>query len=211
MTHFPCDALLCGTGWEHGLDIFDTDLRIRLGLPYEKRLEHQEHRAKWEKLVGDADEEVLERFRMLRNPPEHHHIYEHRTPYRLYHTMAPLEDNTILFMNHVTAGAKLFVAEAQAIWAVAYWDKRIPLPSLQERERDVAHWIAWNKRRYLSMGELGNFAAFDSVPYVDKLFDEIGVKSHRRKGFLGNIFAPIKPADLGRVWEEYLEASQTLG
>lgn len=110
----------------------------------------------------------------------------------------------------VVAGAKLFAAEAQAIWAVAYWDKAFPLPSVAEREDDIAHMIAWNKRRYLSNGELGNFAAFDSVPYVDRLFDEIGVTSHRKKGWLGNMFAPIMPADLGKVWHEYL-ARQTKG
>lgn len=177
---------------------------MELGLPYPKSAELPQEAAKWQKLVGKADEEVLRRFVMLRHPPEHYHIYETRTPYRLYHTMTPLHDDSILFMNHIVAGAKLFAAEAQAIWAVAYWDKAFPLPSLAEREADVAHMIAWNKRRYLSNGELGNFAAFDSVPYVDGLFDEMGLASHRNKGWLGNMFAPIMPADLGRVWQEYL-------
>jgi dimethylaniline monooxygenase (N-oxide forming) len=203
-THFRCDALLCGTGWKRGLDMFDDSLRRELGLPYSKSLETQEDAAHWEKLVGEADSEVLKRFIMLRNPPEHHHVYEHRTPYRLYHVMAPLRDDSILFMNHVVAGAKMFAAEAQAIWAVAYWEKTITLPSLEDREKDVARWIAWNKRRYLSNGELGHFAAFDSVPYVDRLFDEMGLTAHRSKGFFGNMFGPIRPADTGKVWAEYL-------
>lgn len=118
--------------------------------------------------------------------------------------MAPLHDNSILFLNHLVAGAKLYAAEAQAIWAVAYWDQAFRFPSLAEREADVARMIAWNKRRYLSNGELGNFAAFDSVPYVDGLFDEMGVTAHRDKGWWGNMFAPIMPADLGRVCHEYL-------
>ncbi|KAI6085551.1 flavin-binding monooxygenase-like protein-like protein [Hypoxylon rubiginosum] len=204
-THFPCDAILCGTGWKDGLGMFDNRTFMELGLPYPKDIEPQEESAKWEKLVGRADEQILKRFVMLRNPPKHYHKYETRTPYRLYHTMAPVHDDSILFMNHVVAGIKLFAAEAQAIWAVAYWDKAFPLPSVAEREDDIAHMIAWNKRRYLSNGELGNFAAFDSVPYADRLFDEMGVTSHRKKGWLGNIFAPIMPADLGKVWHEYLE------
>ena len=203
-THFLCDAVLCGTGWECGLDMFENDTLMELGLPYPKSIELREETAKWEKLVGKADEQILSRFVMLRNPPKHYHRYESRTPYRLYHTMAPIHDDSILFMNHIVAGAKLFAAEAQAIWAVAYWDKAFALPSVAERESDIAHMIAWNKRRYLSNGELGNFAAFDSVPYVDRLLDEIGVTSHRKKGWLGNMFAPIMPADLGRVWHEYL-------
>ncbi|KAJ0109976.1 dimethylaniline monooxygenase [Diaporthe amygdali] len=71
-------------------------------------------------------------------------------------------------------------------------------------ERDIAHMIAWNKGRYLSNGELGHLATFDSVLYVDKLLDEIGLTEHRKKGWLGNMFSPIMPADLGRVWQEYL-------
>ncbi|KAI1347163.1 flavin-binding monooxygenase-like protein-like protein [Xylaria sp. FL0043] len=196
-THFPCDAVLCGTGWKRGLDMFDNHTLMALGLPYPKDIEPPEVTTKWEKLVVKADEEILKRFVMLRNPPKHYHKYETRTPYRLYHTMAPVNDDSILFMNHVVAGAKLFAAEAQAIWAVAYWDKAFTLPSVSERENDIAHIIAWNKRRYLSNGELGHFAAFDSVPYVDRLLDEIGLKSHRKKGLLGNMFAPIMPADLG--------------
>ncbi|KAI4603057.1 monooxygenase [Pestalotiopsis sp. 9143b] len=203
-THFPCDAVLCGTGWKHGLEMFDDSTLMALGLPFPKDIEPHEEATKWQKLVGEADEKVLKRFVMLRNPPEHYHKYETRTPYRLYHTMAPVHDNSILFMNHVVAGAKLFAAEAQAIWAVAYWDKVFALPSIAERERDIAHMIAWNKRRYLSNGELGNFAAFDSVPYVDGLLDEIVLTAHRNKGWLGNMFSPIMPADLAKVWEEYL-------
>lgn len=203
-THFPCDAVLCGTGWKHGLEMFDDSTLMALGLPFPKDIEPHEEATKWQKLVGEADEKVLKRFVMLRNPPEHYHKYETRTPYRLYHTMAPVHDDSILFMNHVVAGAKLFAAEAQAIWAVAYWDKVFALPSIAERERDIAHMIAWNKRRYLSNGELGNFAAFDSVPYVDGLLDEIGLTAHRNKGWLGNMFSPIMPADLAKVWEEYL-------
>ncbi|KAI1265485.1 putative dimethylaniline monooxygenase [Xylariaceae sp. FL1019] len=203
-THFPCDAILCGTGWKDKVGLFDDDTRMRLGLPYPKSSEPQEERAKWEKLLGDADEKILKRFVMLRTPPKHYLKQATCTPHRLYQTMAPVSDDSILFMNYITAGAKLFVAEAQAIWAVAYWDKAFQLPSVEQRENDIAHMIAWNKRRYLSNGELGTFAAFDSVPYVDRLFDEIGVTAHRKKGWLGNMFAPIMPADLGRVWREYV-------
>lgn len=208
-THFLCDAILCGTGWKRGLDMFDNSMLMALGLPYPKDIEPQEEAAKWQKLVAEADEQVLRRFVMLRNPPKHYHKYESRTPYRLYHTMAPVNDDSILFMNHVVAGAKLFAAEAQAIWAVAYWDKAFKLPSVEEREKDIAHMIAWNKRRYLSNGELGHFAAFDSVPYVDRLFDEIGLTAHRNKGWFGNMFSPIMPADLGQVWKEYLAKRTT--
>ncbi|KAI1387105.1 uncharacterized protein F4822DRAFT_429866 [Hypoxylon trugodes] len=152
----------------------------------------------------EDDEQIFGLFVMFKNPPKRYHKHEARMPYRFYHTMAPVNDESILFMDHVVTRAKLFVAEAQAIWAVAYLDKAFALPSVVEREDDAAHMIAWNKRRYPSNGELGHSAAFDSVPYADRLFDETGVASHRKKGWLGNMFAPIGPADFGKVWHEYL-------
>jgi dimethylaniline monooxygenase (N-oxide forming) len=80
-----------------------------------------------------------------------------------------------------------------------YWDKASEIPSVEEMEKYITHMIAWNKRRYLSNGELGHIAAFDSVHYVDWLFDEIRLKAHRQKGWLRNMFAPIMPADSGKV------------
>ncbi|KAI8963254.1 hypothetical protein F5Y11DRAFT_365386 [Daldinia sp. FL1419] len=68
-THFPCVAILCGTGWKDGLRIFDSDTLMELGLPYPKGIEPQEETAKWEELVDKAEEKVLERFVMLRRPP----------------------------------------------------------------------------------------------------------------------------------------------
>ncbi|KUJ10852.1 flavin-binding monooxygenase-like protein-like protein [Mollisia scopiformis] len=207
-THFPCDAVLCGTGWKPGIEIFGPDLRVRLGLPHLKDDEPYEMTAKWEKLALEADEKVLKKYLLLAHPPDHAHRHIDTTPYRLYNNIAPLNDDTILFMNHVTAGNKIFAAEAQAIWAVAYFDKNINLPSIEEREKEVALWNAWCLRRYLSNGERGNFAAFDSVPYVDKLLIDIGATAHL-KGWWRDTFEPFMPSDLGKAWKEYLESSET--
>ncbi|KAF7512753.1 hypothetical protein GJ744_000320 [Endocarpon pusillum] len=203
-THFLCDAVLCGTGWKPGIEFFNTDFLVKLGLPHRKEDEPYEMTAKWDKLTLEADEKVTKKFLLLANPPAHPHKHVQTTPYRLYNNIAPLNDDSILFMNHVTAGNKLFAAEAQAIWAVAYFDKNIVLPSIEEREKGIATWIAWCRRRYLSNGERGNFAAFDSVPYVDKLLEDIGATAHR-KGWWRDLFEPFMPANLGKAWKEYLE------
>jgi hypothetical protein len=206
ITHFPCDAILCGTGWHRGLDMFSDKLKAKLGLPYprELNLKSLESEAKWETLVADADKAMLHRFPILRHPPPHTHIESTQTPYNLYRGMAPLHDNSILFMNHITLGNKLFGAEAQAMWAVAYFDGNVQAP-LEIKERDIATWIAWCKRRHLSNGGLANSAAFDSVSYVDILLQDMGVSAHRKKGWWKYWFEPVFPADLGRAWKEYLQ------
>lgn len=203
-SHFPCDAVLCGTGYQRGLDIFSTELLIRLGLPHPKDLEPRETAAKWEKLVFEADERVLRKFVILRNPPHHPHKLESKTPYRLYRGMAPISDDSIVFINHINIANKLFGAEAQAMWAVAWFDGNINVPEVQEREADIATWIAWCRRRYLSNGQLANTIVLDGVPYVDTLLKDMGVTAHLNKGWLYRFFAPFRPVDLRRAWGEYL-------
>ncbi|PQE29814.1 flavin-binding monooxygenase-like family protein [Rutstroemia sp. NJR-2017a WRK4] len=205
--HIPCDAVLCGTGWKLGLNFFDTDLLVKLDLPHGKEKDSYETTAKWEKLTMEADEKLRKKYPLLANPPAHFHKKIETTPYRLYNGIAPLSDDSILFMNHITAGNKLFVAEAQAIWAVAYFDKKITLPSIEAREKEIAAWVAWCRLRYLSNGERGNFAVFDVVPYIDKLLNDMGVSAHR-KGWWRDLFEPFKPYDLGKAWREYLNQNQ---
>ncbi|KAF2831604.1 hypothetical protein CC86DRAFT_402116 [Ophiobolus disseminans] len=185
---------------------FSDDLKMQLGLPCAKDLnvESSESAQNCEKLVADADKIICNWFHMLRNPPPHPHVDENRTPYRMYRTIAPLSDDSIVFINHVTVGNKLFGAEAQAMWAVAYFDGNIKVPT-DVKQRDIAMWVAWNRRRYLSNGNLCNFAAFDSVASVDTLLEEMGVSAHHNKGWWKNWFAAMMPADLGRAWAEYLE------
>jgi len=204
--HFPCDAVLLATGWKPGVEVFNADLLVRLGLPHRKEIEPHDSKVKWEKLMLQADDKICKRFLLLANPPKHPHKYIETTPYRLYNGIAPLTDDSILFMNHITAGNKISAAEAQAMWAVAYFDKRILLPSAEEQEIEIATWIAWCRRRYLSNGERGNFAAFDSVPYLDKLLKDIGVTAHL-KGWRRDLFEPVRPGDLGVAWKEYLDGS----
>jgi dimethylaniline monooxygenase (N-oxide forming) len=203
-TQIPCDVVLCGTGWKPGIEFFSAEYLVELGLPHQLKDEPDEMTLKWEKLLSEADEIITKRFRILANPPAHPHKHIQTTPYRLYNGMAPLNDDTILFMNHITAGNKIFAAEAQAIWAVAYFDRSVVLPAIGEREKEIATWIAWCKRRYLSNGERGNFAAFDSVPYADKLLKDVGLTGHR-KGWLRDVFEPFFPGDLGKAWKEYLK------
>jgi dimethylaniline monooxygenase (N-oxide forming) len=203
-TRFPCDAILCGTGWKPGIEFFDKDARVKLGLPHNPEDAPHDTTAKWEQLMLEADEKVVKRFPLLANPPAHVHKSIGTTPYRLYNSLAPLSDDSILFMNYVTAGNMMFSAEAQAIWVVAYFDKNITLPSTEEMEKKIAMFGAWSKRRYLSRGESGNYAAFDNVPYIDNLLKDIGLTAHR-KGWLKDLFEPVRPADLGKAWKEYLE------
>lgn len=202
-TQIQCDAVLCGTGYRLGFEIFEPALLVTLDVPHVRSDEPQKMTAKWDKLFLEADAVILKKFPILANPPPHTKKPIFTTPYRLYKWMAPLNDDSILFMGHASVGNKIFAAEVQAIWAVAYFDKNISLPSLAARERSVASHVAWSKRRYLTNGELGNFAAFDTVPYLDNLLAEIGLDAHR-KSWWRQVFEPFRPRDLDKAWKQYL-------
>ncbi|KAF2182385.1 putative dimethylaniline monooxygenase [Zopfia rhizophila CBS 207.26] len=158
----------------------------------------------WEKLLQDADQDICSRFPLLANPPKHPHQKIDTTTYRLYQGMAPVQDDSILFMNHLNTGNKLLAAEVQALWAVAYFDKQMTFPSREDMEKSIATWVAFSRRRYLSNGELGNAINFESITYTDTLLEEMGLSAHK-KGWRKQWFEPFRPSDLGKAWAEYLQ------
>lgn len=95
------------------------------------------------------------------------------------------------------------VAEAQALWAVAYLDRRLNLPAMSEMEREVAETVTWCRLRYPSKGRDGTFYYFDVVPYVDSLLKQVGLQSHWRSWPMGQV-APMTARDLGTLMQEYL-------
>lgn len=69
-------------------------------------------------------------------------------PYHLYNRMFLLEDYIIAVLSHLVAGNMMFNAEAQAIWTAALFDGGLTLPSVHNRQRNVATWVAYCKRLY---------------------------------------------------------------
>ncbi len=199
----PTDVLLCGTGWLPGLDFFDTDLLLKLDLPHEVGDEPAESSERWATLEKEADPKVIQRFPMLANPPAHYTKPRTLTPYRLYNGIASVRDNSIVFIGHVLVGNYFSVTEAQAIWATAYLDQQLALPSMAEREKEIALFTSWCRRRYLNNGENGNWMPFDFVVYSDRLLHQVGLSSHR-KGWFQNLFSPCMMRDMAGLRDEYL-------
>ncbi|KAL8869774.1 MAG: hypothetical protein Q9174_004019, partial [Haloplaca sp. 1 TL-2023] len=198
----PTDAILCGTGWIPSLDFFDQVTLAELGIPQPLENYPPEQAEMWDALEKEADRTVLERFPILANPPTYHHTPVKHTPYRLYNGIAPLQDNSIAFVGHVLVPNYFRIAECQAIWATAYLDNKITLPPLERRRKEVALFVAWCRRRYLSNGERGHWMASEQTRYTDRLFQQIGLSSHRRF-WLWDAFFPSSRKDLFRVRDEY--------
>lgn len=198
------DVILCGTGWTPSIQFFDQEYLVRLGLPHDPEADSPDTTQNWARLDAEADRIITTTYPLLAHPPAYPHKHINSTPYRLYQGMAPIHDDSILMLNHISTGNKFFAAETQAIWAVAYFDKKIKLPASDEMEKEIALWVAFSRRRYLSAGQLGNNIGFETITYSDTLLRQLGLSAHSNKGWWKNNFEPFWPRDLGRAWAEYL-------
>ena len=67
----------------------------------------------------------------------------------------------------------------------------------------MAMTVAWDRRRYLNKGQLGSWFYFDVVAYADMLLEQLGLSSHRQKGWFGNLMDPCFASDLKGLVDEY--------
>ncbi|KAL8692659.1 MAG: hypothetical protein Q9218_002359 [Villophora microphyllina] len=199
----PADAILCGTGWIPSLSSFDQGLLAELGIPQPLEDLPPDQAQIWDALEKDADRAVLERFPFLANPPKHYHAPVTHTPYRLYNGIGPLKDCSIAFVGHVLVANYFRVAECQAVWATAFLDGKINLPPLEQRRKEVALFVAWCRRRYLSNGDRGHWMSAEQTGYTDRLFHGLGLSSHRRF-WLWDSFVPSSGKELHCVRAEYV-------
>ncbi len=121
--------------------------------------------------------------------------------------IAPSEDDSIALLGYFNVGNYFKGAECQAIWATAFPDGKLRLPSPESRQLKIARHVAWCKRRYLSNGELGNFVLFESDAYTDELLREVDLVSHL-KGSFSDYFKPGYARDLAGLRDEYIKRHQ---
>lgn len=206
------DALLFGTGWEDSLGYLPPSLRAELGLPYplgaesdftpDQVLASEE----WVQLETKASTDILTQYPILANPPPHVRSSMANAPYRLYNLVVPVDDPTRSFaaIGMLQTTNYFRTGEAQSRWVTAYFDGKVGLPPLAERRDDVAHFVAWCRRRYLSSGNDGNSVNFDTLSYTDRLFAQLGLKSHLKSGW-AYFFSPNRAEDYKGLGQEYAE------
>ena len=201
----PTDVLLCGTGWNANYPFFSSKQVFELGLPHDPCEDSKETRRSWNDLMESADQQILKQYPILaRPPPERKPIGgTSLTPARLYHGIAPLTDTSIIFLGRARMSNNFRGAEAQAIWATAYWDGHVTIPTFEQAQREVAYMNAFSRRRYPSRGVDGiNFHA-DLIWYTDTLSCEAGLTSHR-KGWWEDPDEPCLASDFRDCKDEYI-------
>lgn len=195
------DVVICATGWEEGVEYLGEEMAARLGVcgpPPE-----EEEDADWPTLLSHADEKVLSVFPLLR-PESSPSPSTPSTPpnFRLYASLLPPSDPSILFPGRLMLGNHFRNSEVQALYCTSMLSSHLPLPPKSEMNQRIAETLAWDRRRYLRKGEKGNWFYWDLVPYTEGLLKEMGLRSHRvGKGMGRTAWAK----DLGGLVGEYRE------
>ena len=202
----PTDVLLCGTGWNPDYSFFSSGLTLEFGLPHRPTKDSGEEAEVWNGLMEAADREIVNQYPILAQPPPGFKpgTYDFCTPARLYNGMAALTDSSIVFLGRARVSNNFRVAEAQAIWATAYWDGHVKLPPFEQAQREVAYINAFSRRRYPAHRSIDglDFHA-DLIWYTDKLLTDAGLSSHR-KGWWEDADEPCLASDFRDCKIEYL-------
>ncbi|ESZ97631.1 putative dimethylaniline monooxygenase [Sclerotinia borealis F-4128] len=197
------DIVFCGTGWVHKYPFLTEKQVVEFGLPHLPKDDPEPEAKMWASPLEIADQQVVAEFPKLGNPPDHFQKASASTPSRLYNGIAPLNDDSIVFVGHVVLSNAFRAAEAQAIWVTAYFDHNVKLPSNEQAIKEVAYANAFSKRQYPAHGATGNYFHLDLVGYTDKLMADVGLTSHKQKGWLGNFMDPCIASDFKDMKDEY--------
>jgi hypothetical protein len=204
-TNIPSEVLFCGTGWSQHYPFLSEEQAVEFGLPhgYDAELGTAKESQKWQSLLKEADEKVVKQFPQLADPPPFFKKLTKTTTSKLFNCIAPLNDDSIVFVGHIQLSNSFRPAEAQAIWTTAFFDKNVQLPDTEQAEREVAYMNAFSRRRYPSHGAAGTYFHFDLVGYTDRLMSEIGLKSHRKGSWWSDLTYPCLASDFKEIKEEY--------
>lgn len=226
------DTVVTCTGWKNTcmIEFGPAKVAAELGLP--SRTDFGQ-RAVLEDatLMAKAQQEVLQQFPELSRMP-----VQDRSPsqlvdtgrkqdqtnghsgtirFRLYHFIVPPSGETFKLRNLAFIGMHqsihtVMVAQAQALWATAFFQGRVPVLSAGNIDRlryetYLESEYARCRRPKEGAGSDGKYLdlVFDTVPYVDLLLDDLGVRTKRKTSWVRDIFEPYSIREYVGIVEEW--------
>jgi cation diffusion facilitator CzcD-associated flavoprotein CzcO len=228
------DALCCVTGWKSlpPVKFLPEGIEKDLGIPHTPSPDDPHS------LIRKADEEILTRFPRLQDQPtENEHFVPlldskgisrtneayysaELTPFSLYRFMIPptahlLKHRDIAFAGMLMTFTTTIIAHLQALWINAYFREEVSFPEWTASEAmdnlryEAVLFNRFGKWRYPSgLGSRQPDFVFDAVPYLDLLAADLGVKVHRKRGWLAEAVEPYGPEDYVGVVAEWTQKHQ---
>ncbi|KAI0468798.1 FAD/NAD(P)-binding domain-containing protein [Xylaria cf. heliscus] len=209
------DMVIACTGFDKPHSPFGPDLRHTLGLSYD-----DSDSSRWALLDEAAEKKVDALLPVLKQNPLAHlkptapKVRSHG-PTRHYRAILPLKlaaknDRSICFLGQIHSIFTPTTNELGALWAAAYLQGKLELPSLDDMEMEVATFHAWERKRYLEMGLKNSYCILDFLSYIDTLARDLGIKSSRKSNPFSEMFVRYKPSDYRGLIDEFLAAQNKI-
>ncbi|KAI0205199.1 hypothetical protein F4808DRAFT_448262 [Astrocystis sublimbata] len=145
------------------------------------------------------------------------------TPYMLYHFLVPpsprfLRHRDIAFTGMVSNFSNAITAHLSGLWISAYFQGKLAINpaaavdnevALRKLQYETVLLNRWGKWRYpTDWGHKNPNFIFDAVPYFDLLQHDLGLKTHRKKGWLKEMTEAYGPEDYQSVTEEWMSQNR---
>ncbi|OQE00320.1 hypothetical protein PENVUL_c054G05581 [Penicillium vulpinum] len=212
------DYLVLCTGWGDHFGMFDTTTKAELGLPLDSSaVPSYDDGVEWERYDAEAEKAVDQRLPFLAVPPNLKYtpkLNSHRY-WRLYRRAIPVSlaqkgDRSLAILGQIHTVQTPLLSEVQSFWSILYLLGDLNVPDIDEMAQEVSLWNAWTRKRYLTQGHKFPYSLYDFLPYVDTLFRDLGLNSHRKSNAVAELLEPYKPEDFDGFIDEYI-AKGTVG
>jgi len=152
------------------------------------------------------------------------------TPYTLYRFIVPpsarfLQTRDIAFAGYQMSFSTITILHVQCVWINAFFNDQLPVStmpplkprgkseetvkSIEELRHETLLHARFGKWRYPA-GHGTQFPdfVFDALPYIDLLVGDLGLKVHRKAGWLAEATEPYGPEDYRDFVAEFSEQSR---
>lgn len=227
------DALVASTGYSAKPSILfsPSSSHSDLGVPSAELSKTQTDF--WASLDGQADLAIGEQFpRLLDGPfqspksstrrPFHpgatSDVETPYTPWRLYRAIAPpgltaAGDRSLVFIGMFSNIANTIRLEIQCLWALAYFNNRLPTVDQDVRDgkvlSDTALFQRYTQHRSpYGHGRLYPDLVFDQMPYWDVLLHDLGLETRRKRDWWHELLEPYSHHDYKGIVDEWLKKTR---
>ncbi|KAJ5012615.1 hypothetical protein K4K57_003988 [Colletotrichum sp. SAR 10_99] len=232
-TSFSVDVLVASTGFsaKPTMNFEPASLHAELGVPTSEMSPEQV--AFWNEQSVKADKAIGARFpRLLDGPflsptsskPKPFNpgasVEVSYSPWRLYRGMAPPglaanDDRSLIFLGVFSNLANIMRLEVQCLWALAYFEGKIPTLDRDIRAGKVYEETAlmqrWAQHRApYGHGRQYTDIVFDQLPYWDMLLGEVGVQTQRKPSKWAEFWESYTPVDYRGMVKEWMAQNPKL-
>ncbi|KAI1825274.1 hypothetical protein F4861DRAFT_547779 [Xylaria intraflava] len=214
------DYMIMCTGWGDHFGIFDAEHKAKIGLPAygnEATPPPKDQKIDWDAYYEAADKAVDVQLPFLANPPKLKYTKgtdpSQQKRWNLYRRVVPVSmaakgDRSLAILGQIHTIQTPLVAEVQSLWAILYLLGEIQLPDVDTMAEEVSLWNTWTRKRYLSQGQKHTYSLYDFLPYVDSIFEDLKLDSHRKSNFVSELLSPYEPRDFNGFVDEYIRKNK---